>query len=126
MYTRLIRHTSTSLPQFRMFFNFSASNYSGNSQDHKSNEHLIKSDAKKDENESSDTSTTPCDRAEQTVSGNTNQIAHSTTAYDKDAVNPDQEIEKMKEKNHQDSLDLSAANPRISTTSKDSSLPARK
>ncbi|CAG8772517.1 14820_t:CDS:1, partial [Racocetra fulgida] len=69
-----------------------------NSQDHKSNEHLVKSEAKKDENESS---APPCDRTEQTVSGNTDQISHTTTAYDKGRVCPDQEIEDMKKKNHQ-------------------------
>ncbi|CAG8641790.1 34216_t:CDS:2, partial [Racocetra persica] len=123
MYARLIRHTNTSLLRPRIFFNFSTSNYSSNSQDHKSNERLIKSEAKKDENESSNTPKPSCDRTELTVSGNTDQISQTTTAYDKDKVYPDQEIEDMKEKNHQDSLDLSAANRQISHTSKDSSLP---
>ncbi|CAG8555686.1 8743_t:CDS:2 [Funneliformis mosseae] len=63
-------------------------------------------------------------RNEQTISGSTNQVSHAKTAYDRETINPNQEIQEFKRTNHQDSLDWSAANENISdTTKKKSSQP---
>ncbi|CAG8474455.1 7376_t:CDS:2 [Dentiscutata heterogama] len=128
MYTRSIRCARVSLSQFRIFSDLSACSYSSNSQEHQNNykKHLTSSEAQKDDKKSSNTYSRSGNRTEQTVSGETNHIAQTETAYDKDAVYPDQAIEKMKKKNNQDSLDYSAANPDISVTTKDSSVPDRK
>ncbi|CAI2181504.1 7374_t:CDS:2 [Funneliformis geosporum] len=57
-------------------------------------------------------------RNEQTISGTTNQISHTKTAYDRETINPNQEIHEFKKINHQDSLEWSAANENISDTNK--------
>jgi len=40
-------------------------------------------------------------RNEQTILGSTNQVSHTKTAYDRETINPDQEIQEMKRINHQ-------------------------
>ncbi|RHZ63276.1 hypothetical protein Glove_330g63 [Diversispora epigaea] len=54
------------------------------------------------------------DKTEQTCSGTTNQIAHTKTAFDKNNIKPENEIEEMKKIDKQDSLEWSSANKQIS------------
>ncbi|CAG8516439.1 6785_t:CDS:2 [Diversispora eburnea] len=65
-------------------------------------------------NDDDDKFSKPYDKTEQTYSGTTNQVAHTKTAFDKNNVKPENEIEEMKKFDKQESLEWSAANKQIS------------
>ncbi|CAG8584408.1 10552_t:CDS:2 [Acaulospora morrowiae] len=106
MYVCKIRPFSSRSLFTRVLYSTTSTTNTANSSNNKSNEQSTKNKSNKKPN----TDTKPYNRTEQSVSGTTNQIANTETAYDRDNVQPEEEIEKMKKHNKKDALEWSAAN----------------